>query len=400
MKLLFLTHRIPYPPNKGEKISMFHMMTYFGARHDLYLGTFVDDTEDRPHVRALAPHCADACAIQVNRRLRTLLSARGLLTGESLTTLYYRSRRMQRWVDRILRDIRPDAVLLYSGATGQFVAGRTAPPTRVVFNLEDVDSEKWRQYAANAARPLRWLYGREGRRLQAYERKMAQAFDATVLISVAEAELFRRLAPESAEKIVSRGQGVDVGFFDPDRDYPSPYAPDEKALVFVGAMNYRPNITAASWFAEECFPEIRAAIPEARFYIVGLSPTERVRRLGDRPGVTVTGAVPDVRPYLKHAHAVCLPIAIGRGVQNKMLEAMAMRKRIISTPEAAAGVRTGQNYAPDYATTRDEFVAAAGRILGEARREESAARGAVLQHHSWDATLSRLERLVFEGRLD
>jgi len=395
MKLLFLTHRIPYPPNKGDKISSFHMMRYFSKSHDVYLGTFIDDKNDLKYIDALSEYCRDVKAVPISPRYRFLSSGLRLFSGRPLSISYYRNRGLGNWVRKTVEAEHPDAILLFSGCTAQFLEGIDLSGSRVVFDAEDVDSEKWKSYAADKAWPLSWLYAREGRLLLDYERRMAARFEATVFVSEEEADLFRSLAPESAQKVTHRTQGVDIAFFDPELDFSTPYRDGEKPLLFVGAMNYWPNVKAVTWFAETCFPRILKTDPQARFYIVGLSPDDSVRRLGEQPGIVVTGGVEDVRPYFKHARAVCLPMTIARGIQNKMLEAMAMRKRILASPAAAAGIRMSSDFTPMIAETEEDFIDAAIKVLSETESEDYAAREVIVETYSWDANLARFETLVF-----
>ncbi len=337
-KLLYLVHRLPYPPNKGDKIPSFNMLRYLSRFFDVYLGTFIDDPNDWQYVEKVSAFCTDSCIVKINPSVARLKSLSGLLTGEPLSLPYYESEKMQNWVNQVLQDVRPDAVLMYSGVTAQFVSGKIAPGTTTLLDLVDVDSDKWQQYSQRHAWPMNWIYRRESRKLLTYEKGMAAEFDATMLVSENEARLFKELAPESAEKIHWRTQGVDYGYFDPVIDFDNPYDPKAKVIVFTGVMDYWQNIDAVCWFANEVYPKIKSDVPEARFVIVGRNPDARVRRLADTKGVTVTGAVLDVRPYLKHAHVAVAPLRVARGVQNKILEAMAMAKPVVATTPAFSGI--------------------------------------------------------------
>lgn len=396
-RLLFLAHRVPYPPNKGDKISTYNMLRYFSERHDVFFGAFVDSEGDWQHVNRVRALCRGAHFAKLNPRSKRLVSLRGLLTGEPLTLPYYRDADLKRWVDDVLRIDPPDAILIYSAALAQFVTGKVPEGTRVMFDIEDVDSEKWRDYATRNKWPMSWIYAREARRLLAYEKRWAAEFDVTVLVSREEAALFRRLAPEAADKVVHRTQGVDSRFFDPTLDFDNPYGANERVLVFVGAMDYWPNVDAVTWFAKEVFSEVRARVPQAAFYIVGLNPSAAVRRLGQLPGITVTGEVPDVRPYVRHAAAACLPLRIARGIQNKALEAMAMERPLLASPAAMDGIEIVSGFEPIVAESADDFAAAAAKLLSDPPGSQPTARHCVLQRYDWDTNLSRLEKILFEG---
>jgi polysaccharide biosynthesis protein PslH len=388
--LLYLVHRIPYPPNKGDKISSFNMLKYLSSRWRVHLGAFIDDPADAVHEAALRGYCADVKLVPLNPKLKKLLSLRGLLTGEALSLPFYRSAAMQAWVDQVLATAAPAACLMYSSQVAQFVFGKLPSACRSVMNAEDVDSEKWRAYALDKPWPLSWVYAREGRRLLAFERQMASYFDATAFISEDEAKVFQSLAPESAQKIRFRVQGVDSDYFDPAYVCDSPYPTHAKAMLFAGAMDYWPNEEAVTWFAHQVLPAIRAAVPDALFVIAGMKPTEGVCALAEQPGVVVTGAVPDMRPYVKHAHLVTLPLQIARGVQNKALEAMSMGKPIVATPEAMVGLKSVAGFAPHIVQTPADFAHACIAILQSPPVFDAAARESVLAHHNWEANLRRL----------
>ncbi|MBB4211575.1 sugar transferase (PEP-CTERM/EpsH1 system associated) [Rhodothalassium salexigens DSM 2132] len=392
--LLFLVHRLPYPPNKGDKISSYNILKYFARSHDVYLGTFVDDPDDRQHVDTVRAMCRDVCAVEIAPRLRKWAALRGLLDGRALSACYYADRRLAAWVRHTLANVRPDGVLMYSGAMGQFVDPAWSPATRTIFELEDVDSAKWESYAGTKPWPLSWLYAREGRVLSAFERRMAARFDVSVLISKAEADLFRRRAPEAAGRIMHRTQGVDADYFDPDLTFANPYGPDERVLLFVGAMDYWPNVEAVTWYAREVLPSVQRAVPDARFYIVGRNPDEAVRALAAVPGVVVTGGVDDVRPYMQHALASCLPLRIARGVQNKALEAMAMAMPLLVSPEALTGIARHPGFEPWIAPDAETFTAQSIALLRAPPGRQPGARTAVLARHAWDTNLKRLAAIM------
>src|SRR5262249_13933678 len=203
----------------------------------------------------------------------------------------------------------------------------------------DLDSDKWSQYSRRMHGPFRWLYRREAEKLFEYERRCAKVFDASFFVSEAEASLFTAKAPEASGRVSVVENGVDTDYFSPQGRYSNPYAADEAALVFTGAMDYWANVDAVTWFSREVLPRVRSGFPAACFYIVGTRPARAVRDLARLPGVRVTGAVPDVRPYLAHARVAVAPLRIARGVQNKVLEAMAMARPLVASPQAVDGIR-------------------------------------------------------------
>ncbi len=270
--------------------------------------------------------------------------------------------------------------------------------SRRVIDFVDVDSEKWRAYAEKRRGLDRWIYAREAKTLLAYERRVAAAFDASLFVSEAEAALFRRLAPETAARVGHMANGVDCDYFSPERAYEDPYWDGTGPVaVFTGAMDYWANVDAVRWFAEEVFPLVRARVPEARFFIVGARPAPEVRRLGERDeAIVVTGRVPDVRPYLAHAAAVVAPLRIARGIQNKVLEAMAMAKATLATPEAVEGIAAAPDREILVADTPELFSQKLYSLLTDGDPESLGARARerVAAAYGWAANLARLDEIL------
>lgn len=387
--LLFLAHRIPFPPNKGDKIRSFHLLRHLAQRYRIYLGAFVDDGDDWQYADALAPHCAEMKLLSLHPQRSKLKSLTGLLTGEALTLPYYRNAALSDWARQLEQAGSVNRGLAFSSAMGQFMPQGLA---RTVMDMVDVDSDKWTQYAPSQRWPLSWLYAREGRKLAAWEARMVQQFDATLLVSAPEAALLQQRTPKSAHKIAAFENGVDTDYFSPERDYPKPFSPETRAIVFTGAMDYWPNIDAVVWFAEQVFPAIRQQCPDAQFIIVGSRPSPEVSNLARQPGIIVTGSVPDVRPYLAHAVCAVAPLRIARGVQNKVLEAMAMARPVVVTPQAAEGIRAraGEEYILAHdATTFSEAVL--NQLAQQHSRLGQAARQVILQHYNWEHNLAAVD---------
>ncbi len=390
--LLFLAHRIPFPPNKGDKIRSFHLLRHLSERYAIHLGAFVDDPDDWRYQDALKPYCASIKLLPLNQRHAKLASLTGLLSGEALTLPYYRNRELKCWAGELAACGKVTRGLAFSSAMAQFMPDAIR---HRVLDMVDVDSDKWTQYAATQRWPLSWVYAREGRKLAEWEAHMAEGFDATLLVSQAEAALLRQRAPRAHHKISAFENGVDADYFSPARDYANPYATDVQGIVFTGAMDYWPNIDAVTWFARQIFPAVREAVPGAQFTIVGSRPAEAVNELARESGVTVTGSVPDVRPYLAHAACAVAPLRIARGVQNKVLEAMAMARPVVASAQAAEGLR---------AQAGRDFILAQGEagfaqaVVAQLRTATSAAgaRDCILAHYDWAHNLSAIDSL-FEG---
>ena len=334
--LLFLVHRIPYPPNKGDKIRSYHLLKHLAQRYHVHLGTFVDDPNDWQHVDKVKQLCGDTHFATLNSRTAKLRSLGALCGNRALSLDYYRNAGLHAWVKGVLANNPISRVLVFSSAMAQYAG--SAQLTRRVIDFVDVDSDKWRQYAEKKSWFMSWLYRREARQLLSYEQQVSRNFDASLFVSQPEADLFRQLAPDSSHKIGFFNNGVDTDYFSPAHLFPNPYQPNERVIVFTGAMDYWPNIDAVRWFAHDILPMIRKKNPAALFYIVGARPSPQVQVLADFPGIRVTGSVPDVRPYLAHADFAVAPLRIARGIQNKVLEAMAMAKPVLVSSQALEGI--------------------------------------------------------------
>ena len=388
-KLLYLVHRIPYPPNKGDKIRSYHLLKHLASVYEIHLGAFVDDENDWKYEDEVKQLCKECCLVPMNPKAAKPKSLFGLFKGEALTLPYYRNRALKSWVDRMLKETKMDRIVVFSSAMAQYVSD--AEGVRIM-DFVDVDSDKWSQYAEAKPWPLNWLYRREGRLLLHFERRIAESFDASFFVSPHEAALFRSLAPESKNRIHHFNNGVDAEYFSPDRDYANPYREGEEVLVFTGAMDYWPNIDAVTWFSRDIFPLIREEKPHARFYIVGSNPARQVVELKKLAGVNVTGRVNDVRPYLAHARLAVAPLRIARGVQNKVLEAMSMAKPVVASREALEGIQA--EIGTDVLAGSD-LSATVAAVLAACRGEHAElgprARARILQAYDWNRNLARLD---------
>jgi len=336
--LLFLVHRIPFPPNKGDKIRSYHLLKYLLEHYRVFLGAFIDDKADWKHVAQLQEWCEETCFIDLNPTQAKLKSLRGLFLKQPLTLPYYANRPLQAWVDQMMQKQGIQRTLVFSSAMAQYLLAPRYKNICRIIDFVDIDSDKWQQYSMRKSWPLSWVYRREAKELFRFECEAASQFDASLFVSGIEAKLFKKLAPHCAQRVTYFNNGVDTQYFSPDESLSTPYAEDEKVLVFTGAMDYWPNIDAVVWFAQDVFPKIREQYPGVRFFIVGSRPAEAVQKLAALPGVVVTGFVMDMRPYLQYAALAVAPMRIARGIQNKVLEAMAMGKPVLVTSQGLEGI--------------------------------------------------------------
>jgi sugar transferase (PEP-CTERM/EpsH1 system associated) len=388
--VLFLVHRMPYPPNKGDKVRSFHQLKHLAARHRVFLGTFIDDPDDAQHLPALRACCADVHAPRLNPLAARMASLTGLAGSQALTLRYYWQASMARWAQDVAARQALDCTLVFSSSMAQYAPPGGGP---LLVDLVDVDSAKWTEYAPVHRWPMSWVYRREGRTLLAFEREVAARADHTFLATEKEAALFRGLAPESAARVSELGNGVDADYFQPQAERASPFAAGEIPLVFTGAMDYWPNVDAVCWFASEMLPSLRERHPALRFHIVGRSPVPAVRALAC-DAVFVSGTVPDVRPYLQHAAVVVAPLRLARGIQNKVLEAMAMSRPVVAAAPCVEAITAQPGQHLLAAADAPAFVSAIEGLLADpsgAAAMGQAGRAQVLAAYGWNARLGVLD---------
>lgn len=392
--ILFLAHRVPFPPDRGDRIRSHHLLKALANLAPVHVGCFGEG--DAEAERALAAVAASRCVVPRSKPL-PLAGVEAVLSGKPVSLTAFHSRTLERWVRETIARERIEAIVVFSGQMGQYVPGDFAGP--VVIDLCDVDSAKFESYAAAGER--KWLYGREARLLAREEERLGRRADATILISEAEAALYRsRLSAPGIAQVRVMGNGIDAGFFDPAlvARHPELAGTAGPHFVFTGQMDYRPNERAALWVIEALLPRLRARHPGACFHVVGRNPTRSLMAEDGAPGVRIWGAVPDVRPFIAAADAVLAPLLIARGVQNKVLEAMAMARPVVLTPDAATGIAAedGEHWlvSPPDPEVMAAHIADLLANPAAAARIGAAARDFVLHRHGWDAMLAPLGGLV------
>jgi sugar transferase (PEP-CTERM/EpsH1 system associated) len=391
--LLFLAHRMPYPPDKGDKIRAFHVLRHLARNFRIHLGCFSDDPNDARYVERLGEHCASLFVAPLSRRKALARGLYALASGDSLSEGYFRDGRMTRWVAETMARVDPENIFVFCSSMVPY-ATPYAATHRVIADMVDVDSEKWRAYGQEAAWPLHRLYARESRALLALERRAAMLFERSLFVSREEADVFLRAAPETAGRVGFFQNGVDLDYFDASRVFANPFVAEAAPIVFTGTMDYRPNIEGVEWFARQILPLVRRNHPKAEFWIVGSYPSARVTKLAQSSAVRVTGRVADVRPYLAHAACVVAPLHIARGLQNKVLEAMAMARPVVATPAACEGLsaKAGQDLL--LAETADAFAGAVSLVIAAGLQDLGhQARLCVESGYNWSRNLKVLDEL-------
>ena len=392
-EILFLAHRVPWPPDRGDKIRSHHILNKLKTLAPVHVGAFADDVRDMGFAEAERAGLASLHS-EIRSKPQWLAGVEALATGKPVSLTSFSSRAMQAYVDARLATGRISHIFVFSGQMAQYVPHDFTG--RLVMDFVDVDSAKFESYAGEGDGFMRWINGREGQKLAAFEAQVAARADASLFVSEAEAALFR--ARSGAGNVSALGNGIDTDFYDPTASFKKLHpAYADPLIVFTGQMDYRPNIEAVSDFAHNALSAIRATHPETSFAIVGRNPTEAVSALSALPGVQVTGAVEDVRTWLAGADVVVAPLRIARGIQNKVLEAMAMAKPVVASTAAAEGIEAvdGAHFivACDVA---EEAKAVIDLLSDPARRLAlgQAARAHVVAEYGWAKQLAALDSIL------
>lgn len=394
--LLFLVHRIPFPPNKGDKIRSFNILKQLNETFDVYLGCFIDDPFDKGYVEELASYCKELFTLDQNKHVAKLKGLTSFLTGKPITLPYYFDKKMQHWTDRCLAEHSISKVFVYSSSMAQYCQGAKYENLERIIDFVDVDSDKWRQYAEKKTGVARWVFNREYKQLGQYEDEVCHEFNYSLFVSPDEAELFRqRQAKADQSKVVGVLNGVDIDYFDPTAKFiEEPLVPKEPFISFTGAMDYWANVDAVVWFVEQVWPLIVKENPQAKFVIAGGNPTSEVQALSNLDGVIVTGRVVDVRPFIHKATCVVAPLRIARGIQNKVLEAMSLNQRVICTPMAMEGINAPSS---DHVYIEDDplkFAEVCIEYLQNGLPATSNNREWIIQQFTWHNTLKPIKDLL------
>jgi sugar transferase (PEP-CTERM/EpsH1 system associated) len=390
VRILYLCHRIPYPPNKGEKIRAFHQLRALGARHEVDLFTLADDPSDLAYQKALAPYCRRVVVSHLSHAWSHARALPFVFRKRPLTLPYFYSESLDGQVRRAIEERVYDRIFVYCSAMAQYVDPVNEIP--MITDLVDVDSDKWTQYAGLTPFPWSAVYRREGRRLREYERSVCARSWHVLVSTEREAGLARQLTEDSRVHVISNG--VDTEYFSSGECRPDPKVP---TVTFTGDMSYFPNEAAVTFFAREVLPIIRQSVPASRFLIVGRKPGKKVRRLEKCGGIEVTGLVPDVREYLAQTHVSVAPFTIATGIQNKILESMASGLPVVATSRAVRGLSREVAELVDTADEPAAIAAAVAALLSDpelAHKRGLEGRNSVAAAYNWEHWLNKLMELV------
>ena len=388
MKILYICHRFPFPPKRGGKIRPFNMIKHLASRHEVTVASLARSPDEAREGAGIAPYCARYEMAEVRNPVQFARMLLQLPTPSPLSMGFFHSSELARRVRELLARERFELIFVHCSSVAQYVSGVRGIPK--ILDFGDMDSQKWLEYARYKPFPLSAGYWLEGRKLEREERRLASLFDLCTATTRAE-----------WETLESYRTGVDTDWFPNgvDGTYFSPAgeAYDSNTICFVGRMDYYPNQECMFEFCANVLPLVRARRPETKLLIVGADPSRAVKKLGDLPGVTVTGSVDDVRPYLRRSALMVAPLNIARGTQNKILEAMAAGVPVVASRVAAGGVDAVANEHFLVASVPEEYAQAVLRILDHPelrQRLGTAGRDRMLSNHAWHRSMQRLDQII------
>jgi sugar transferase (PEP-CTERM/EpsH1 system associated) len=386
--VLYLVHRLPFPPDKGDRIRAFQVLRYLSQKAAVHLACLSDEPIEPTRLDGLRRHCAKIAVIELGA-FRWARALGSLARGRTVSEGAFSSPQLREVLRQWTATTSFDACLVSASSMVPYLRLAELKNVPAVVDLVDVDSEKWFDYASASAMPRRWLYRVEGRRLRKLEAKLPTWVNGVTLVSQAEARLYQSFCTNGQVAVI--GNGVDLNHF-----HPQPQL-DQQRCVFLGALDYRPNVDGIIWFCREVWPKVRQLLPHASVQLVGRRPVAAVQRLAQLGGVEVVGQVDDVRPYMARASVSIAPLLMARGVQNKILEAMAMGKASVVSPSCMKGIGAQPNCHLLVASTAEEWTRElVGLLQNHSRRIQlgNAAREYVMQHHRWDRCLAPLDTML------
>jgi len=386
--VLFVCHRLPYPPKRGGKIRPFNIISHLSRRHEVTVCSIARSAEEEAEGQGLRQHCARLVVGRVSDALQAARMVARLPTPTPSSMGWFYSRDLAHRIDEMLANERFDLVFVHCSSVAQYVLNARGIPR--ILDFGDMDSQKWLEYVGYKPFPLKAGYWLEGTKLEREERRLARRFDLCTVTTRAEWETLEGY--DTGTRSDWFPNGVDSAFFAPDgSDY------DADQACFVGRMDYYPNQECMFEFCAKTWPLIRERRPSMKLAIVGADPSPTVRRLGALPGVTVTGSVPDVRPYVRKSALMVAPLNIARGTQNKILEGMALGVPVVSSSVAAGGVDAIAGQHLVVADAPRNVADAVLRIAAdpeERGRLAKSGRERMLSHHAWPESMKRLDGII------
>lgn len=395
---LILTHRVPVPPNRGDRIRTCNFLRHIAKHSDVWLGCLADEPVSDETWQTLRTLCRRVAIVPVDPKLRWLRAGTSFLAGRTISEGAFSSPRLKHIVAEWTAQTQFDSALCSSSALAPYLQIPQLEQTPRHVDLIDVDSEKWFDYAKASGFLKRGIFQIEGKRLRKLESTLSDWASGVTVVSEPEAAIYRSFRPDGPIQAIPNG--VDVDYFSPEAANPDTgvvNSSSQSGCVFVGALDYKPNIDGIIWFARNVWPEIYRQRSDQSLRIVGREPVPEVERLNEIAGVEVIGTVPDVRPYLSQAAVAVVPLHIARGVQNKVLEALAMAKAVVASPDPLVGLRVEDGVQLFKAVEAEQWINCVTRLLDDAQLRHEvgiAGQAYVTAHHRWEQCLEPLMRFL------
>jgi sugar transferase (PEP-CTERM/EpsH1 system associated) len=404
VNILFLAHRIPYPPDKGDKIRSYNEVKHLSKKHKIYLGTLCHSENEEFYASKLAPLCEKIHLGNAGNKLKMLKSG---INGRPFSVSYFYDKSLQNFVDEVLKEIHIHAIICFCSSMAEYILKNplfqrnSLTDTKLIIDFVDLDSDKWLQYSRYSRFPFNFVYRVENKRLFKYEIMINKAFDHSVFVSQREVNVLNRLCSDCKNVHVIQN-GVNYKYFYPGTSNSS-NKKKKPILVFTGVMDYFANIDGVRWFCNKIFPRIKQEFPFAQFYIVGNNPTNFVWSLSELDGVTVTGYVKDIRKYYRMADVCVIPLRIARGLQNKVLEAMASGKAVVATSNAADGIIYHENRDIIISDNEEMFAKEVIKLITDKHTSQKMGQNAlanIRQNYSWEDNLAGFDKLLNNSKLE
>jgi len=397
LNILFLSHRIPYPPNKGDKIRTFNILRYLSTRHNIYLGTILDQKPDKDYVHYIKPLCREIHAVYFYKKKKLV---QNIFCKKPFSVANFYDRSLQGYVDKTLASNKINVVICFSSSIAEYVfntpkfRNNMLDNVKLVMDYIDLDSDKWLQYSRYSKFPLNHFYKLENERLFDYEVKINQCFHHSLFVSQREFDRFKKLYPK-AKNVKIIPNGIDYKYFKANKR--RSIKNKKPILLFTGYMDYFANEDGVRWFSNNIFPKIKLEIPEAQFYIVGNKPTNKVKKLAKIKDVHVTGYVDDIREYYSIADLCVIPLRIARGLQNKVLEGMATGNALVATSNARNGIICSENVDIVIADDENSFANKCVSLLNDEKRRREIGTNAVKnirKNYPWELNLKVFDEIL------
>lgn len=393
MKILYIAHRIPFPPNKGDKIRSFNQIKYLSENNEIDLVCIADEKEDIQYRGSLENYCENVFVFPLDKKAARIKGLLSLLKLKPISSGYFYIEKLKNIVSELIKKREYDAVFCFCSPMAEYVfREKNLTKEKLVMDFCDLDSDKWDQYSKSSPFPFNLVYKTEAKLLFEYEKKINKVFNHSFFVSGFEAELFKR-KNLCAENITPIPNGVDFKYFSKNGNGKTP----GKKVVFTGVMDYYANIEGVLWFAEKIFPQLMKKHDDLEFYVVGKNPVKEIKDLEKNRRIRVTGFVDDIRPYYEMADICVVPLKIARGIQNKVLEAMSMERAVVSTSKALEGIDAVPGKDVFKADTEDEFIKKIDELLMDgdlAEKTGKRARNLIKEKYSWENGLKNLEALL------